>query len=99
MENFELEQMFQVMPAWVRDIKLGSQQVTLEFHNGSKELINNINAQIEDGDAIWSFKGIKGHRKRNKKWEVLVSYQRELEAFEWDATCRRSHYSWTCMKA
>ena len=65
-----------------------AQQVTLEFHNGSKEvmeyndLINIINAQSEDGNQLWSFKGIKGHRKRNKKWEVLVDWDHTNESWE-----------------
>ena len=46
------------------------------------ELINNINAQTEDEDAIWSFKGIKDHRKRNKKWEVLVDWGHTNESWE-----------------
>ena len=63
-----------------------TQQVTLEFHNRSKEvmdyndLINIINAQQEDGDQLWSFKAIKGHRKRNKKWEVLVDWDHTNES-------------------
>ena len=65
-----------------------SQQVTLEFLHGSKEimayngLINIINSQAEDGDQLWSFKGIKGHRKRNKKWEVLVDWDHTNESWE-----------------
>ena len=65
-----------------------SQQVTLEFLQGSKEcmayndLINIINAQAEDGNQLWSFKGIKGHRKKNKKWEVLVDWDHTNESWE-----------------
>ena len=61
-----------------------AQQVTLEFHNDSKEimeyndLINTINAQSEDEDKIW----IKGHRKRNKKWEVLADWDHTIESWE-----------------
>ena len=65
-----------------------AQQVTLEFHAGNKEimeyndLINIINVQQEDGDQLWSFKAIKGHRKRNKKWEVLVDWEHTNESWE-----------------
>ena len=44
-----------------------SQQITLEFHNRSKEVMkynnlsNILNSQEEDGDQIWNLKGIKGH--------------------------------------
>ena len=65
-----------------------SQQVTLDFHNGNQEimeyndLINLIKKQDEDDDQIWSFKGIKGHRKTNKKWEVLVDWDHTNESWE-----------------
>ena len=65
-----------------------SQQVTLEFLHGSKEtmeyndLINLINKHEEDGDQLWSFKGIKSHRKRNKKWEVLVDWDHVNASWE-----------------
>ena len=46
------------------------------------ELINLINKHEEDGDQLWSFKGIKGHRKRNKKWEVLVDWDHVNASWE-----------------
>ena len=52
----------------VVDCDNDSQQVTLEFLHGSKEtmeysdLINLINKHEEDGDQLWIFKGINGHR-------------------------------------
>ena len=46
------------------------------------ELINIINAQAKDGDQLWSFKGIKGHRKKIKKWEVLVDWDHTNESWE-----------------
>ena len=55
-------------------------KVTLQFLNGSKslmeynDLINIINAQDEDGDGLQSFKQILEHRKKNRKWEVKVSW-------------------------
>ena len=73
---------------WVTECDPDTQQVTVEFHNGGKEvmeyndLINIINAQEEDGDQIWSFKAIKGYRKRNKRWEVLVDWDHTKESWE-----------------
>ena len=46
------------------------------------DLIHLINKQNEDDDQILSFKGIKGHRKRNKKWEVLVDWEHTNESWE-----------------
>ena len=46
------------------------------------DLINLINKQNEDCDQVWSFKGIKGHRKRNKKWEVLVDWDHTNESWK-----------------
>ena len=72
----------------VVDCDNASQQVTLELLHGDKEtmeyndLINLINKHNEDGDQLWSFKGIKGHRKKNKKWEVLVDWDHVNASWE-----------------
>ena len=45
-------------------IEYGLGQQDLLEHN---ELINIINTHEEDGDGIWTFKGIKDHRKKGRK--------------------------------
>ena len=53
---------------------------TLEYITGDRDLIdynqliNSFNAQDEDGDRLWSFKGIKDHRKKGRGYEVLVDW-------------------------
>ena len=46
------------------------------------ELINIINANKENGDGLWSFKAIKGHRKNGRTWEVLVDWDHYNETWE-----------------
>ena len=66
--------------ATVKDVDVENKFIKLEYLTGQtelieyNELINIINANQEDGDVNWSFKDIQGHRKRSKKWEVLVNW-------------------------
>ena len=66
--------------ATVIEVNTDIDTVTLEYLSGHQdvieynELINIINALEDDGDGIWTFKGILGHRKKGSKWEVLVDW-------------------------
>ena len=49
---------------------LSGQTILMEYN----ELINILNAAEEDGDGLWTFKSIDGHRKQGRSWEVLVNW-------------------------
>ena len=67
----------------VKEIDEENETATIEYMTGSREvidyneIINQLNKREEDGDGLWSFKGILDHRplkgKRNQ-WEVRVDW-------------------------
>ena len=66
--------------AEVKSVNKEKNTVNLEYNTGHQdiitynELVNIINAPNEDGDKLWSFKSISGHRKVGSKWEVQVDW-------------------------
>ena len=64
--------------ATVVDVDTDLDKVTLEFMNGSKELldyhemINVFNAGDKDGDQLWTFKEILAHRKQGRDYELQI---------------------------
>ena len=67
----------------VKEVNDENETATVEYVTGSQdvvdynEIINQLDAREEDGDGLWSFKGILDHRpmkgKRNQ-WEVRVDW-------------------------
>ena len=64
--------------ATVVDVNTDLDNVTLEFMNGSKELldyhemINVFNACDKDGDQLWTFKEILTHRKQGRGYKLQI---------------------------